>query len=357
MRVLMIVQLVDEREWLRGFTIGWIRALAVHVERLDVITLEMGEADLPENVFVQSMGKEQGYSRPRMLWTFYRALAHVIRDVDAVFSHMTPRYTWLAAPYARLYRKPQMLWFTHRQVSLELRLALRAARWITTATHDSFPVDSPKVHVMGHGIDTARFSPGDTPPDDPPMVLAVGRVSPIKHHHTLLEAAALLRDEYGNPPVRFAVVGTTAAPGDEDYRDSLLRQRAELGFEEDDFALLGARTPDELITLYCRASVATNLSPVGLFDKAALEAMLTGTPLVVSNPAFADLLGDHRESLLVEGPDDAAGVAARIADLLARSPADRAALGAVLRERTAAQHGLDRLMRNIVALMQEDIRA
>jgi glycosyltransferase involved in cell wall biosynthesis len=356
MRVLMIVQLVDEREWLRGFTVGWIRALAAHVDHLDVLTLEAGKADLPANVTVTSMGKERGHNRLRELAGFHRALMDLGRDADVIFSHMTPRYTWLAAPYATAFRVPQMLWFTHRQVSLELRLALAASRWITTATETSFPIQSPKVRVMGHGVDTERYSPGGQPPDEPPLVIAVGRVSPIKHHHILLDAAALLRDRYGNPPVRFAVVGTTAAPGDEEYLQQLIRRRNELGFSADYFKFLGAHEPDEMIALYRRTSIVTNLSPVGLFDKSALEAMLTGCPVIVSNPAFNSLLGEHREALSVDRPDDVTGVADRIAALLERTPEQRAAMGLDLRARTAAEHGLDRLMARMVDLMREGAR-
>lgn len=353
MRVLMMVQLVDDREWLRAFTVGWIRALAAQVEYVDVLTLEMGHAALPDNVTVYSMGKERGYNRARELWEFHQAIRRMIGRVDVIFSHMTPRYTWLAAPYAALYRKPQMLWFTHRQVSLELRMALACARWVTTAAPDSFPLPSPKVHVMGHGIDPDVFAPADPPPDEVPLILAVGRVTPIKRHDVLLEAAGMLRAHLGSLPVRFAVVGDVAAPGDESYRARLLARRAELGLSEDDFALLGARPVSELITLYRRAMAVTNLSPTGLFDKSVLEAMMTGTPVIVSNPAFDDLLGEHQDVLRVAGPDDAAGVANRIAGLLALPQEQRTAIGRDLRERAVEAHGLDRLMANMVALMGE----
>lgn len=346
MRVLMIVQQVDERDWLRGFTVAWIRALAAEVEHLHVLALEFSQPDvsLPENVSVQSMGKERGYGRVRELIGFYRGIAKVIRDCDVIFSHMTPRYTWMAA----LFRKPQMLWFTHRKVSLELRLALLVTRWAVTASPDSFPVKSDKVHVMGHGIDTEKFSPGESHPDaDPAIILAVGRVSPIKNHHVLLQAAALLKDE----PLRFIVAGQPAAPGDAAYQQELLEQREQLGLSAEKFALAGALSADELIALYRRASLVTNLSPAGLFDKAALEAMLTATPLLVANPTFDSLLGDHRDLLHIPDETDPAGIAERIRAVMALSPDERARIGAELRERTASEHGLARLMSRLVTLM------
>lgn len=54
----------------------------------------------------------------------------------------------------------------------------------------------------------------------------------------------------------------------------------------------GNLPPEGVRDWYRRAAVAVNLSPVGLFDKAALEAMATGVPIIVSNPAFNSLLGD-----------------------------------------------------------------
>lgn len=354
MRVLMIVQELNETSWLRGFIVGWVRALAAQADEVHVLALELGEAELPPNVFVYSMGKEKGYSRPRELLEFYRGIGRVIRHVDVIFSHMTPRYTWLAAPYAMLYRKPQLLWYTHKKVNWELRLALLAATWIATATAESFTLNSPKVHVMGHGIDTRLFSP---PPQsvlaEPPLVLAVGRVTPIKYHHTLLEAAALLRDRHGDPPVRFMIVGQTTNAADEDYQAQLIQRRAELGLSAEKFSLAGALPVDQVIQLYHQAAVATNLTPTGSFDKAALEAMLCGAPLLTPNTAFD--LGEYADLLRVQSHDDAADVAAKLARLLKLTSQERARIGADLRERTAAAHGLESLMKRLVKLMKDKV--
>ena len=63
---------------------------------------------------------------------------------------------------------------------------------------------------------------------------------------------------------------------------------------------------------YRRATVAVNMSPPGLFDKAALESMACGVPTIVCNPAFAPLLGDYADLLLTAGPEDVSGLGERL---------------------------------------------
>jgi glycosyltransferase involved in cell wall biosynthesis len=106
-------------------------------------------------------------------------------------------------------------------------------------------------------------------------------------------------------------------------------------------------------------AVAVNLSPPGLFDKAALESMLAGKPTLVANPDFLPVLGEAADTLYL--PEDAQAdgmiscLADRLARLLAMSPEERAALGMPLRERALAAHSLDGLMDRMVTLMREAI--
>jgi len=346
MRVLMIVQEINETHWLRGFITGWVRALAQQVETLHVLTLEYHPTDLPDNVIVASMGKEKGYGRLRILREYYRGLARIVPQVDVIFSHMTPRYAWMATPVALRYQKPQMLWYVHPHIDWELRLATAAATWITTATPVSFPIQSDKIHIMGHGIDTQRFAPKDIQRSDPPVVLAVGRVTPVKRHDLLLEAAGILKDS----PIRFAVAGHSAAAGDQAYKAQLIQRREQLGLTEEQFCFLGGLTTENLITKMQQASIVTNLSTTGFFDKAALEGMLTGTPLLTTSPDFSSILGDD-ESLLMT-PDTPAAIAEHIQEILALSPDERQALGARLRKQTAAAHDIHGLMQRMVKVMQ-----
>src|SRR5450432_2261048 len=349
MRITMFVQQVDEGDWLRAFTLAWIRGLAARVEHVDVITLEQGQAALPDNVTVYSIGKEHGYGRARELLEYYRALGRIMPGTDVLFSHMTPRYAWLAAPLAMLYRKPQLLWYTHNHDYWELRLALAACRYVTTAVSDSFPINSPKVRALGHGIDTAFFAPDpNVLCDTPPLIVHVARLMPIKHQATLLHALA------NGLEAQVAIVGAVPQGQDNAYLAELQALAKSLGVS-DRVTFTGGISAERVRELYQRATVAVNLSPPGLLDKAALESMLTGVPTIVSNPAFDSLLGDQAPLLRIANPDDVTGLTAVIRQLLALPADSRAALAQVIRARTAAQHSLDGLMDRLVELMQAAI--
>jgi glycosyltransferase involved in cell wall biosynthesis len=351
MRVLMLVQQLDERDWLRAFILNWVRALAACVKQVDVITLELGQASLPENVTVQSMGKERGYSRLRELWEFNRALARTVPHVDVIFTHMTPRYTWIAAPYALLFNKPQVLWFVHRNVSIELRLAHALADRVVTASPESFTLPSRKVTVLGHGVDLARFHPADRLSHEH-LILSVGRLSPIKNHAVLLQVAARLATRPGFEDVRFAIAGGET-PENPDHSATLYALARELGVEKR-VSFLGAVPHADIPALYHRAALTVNLCPTGGLDKAVLESMASGVPAIVHNRTFLPLLGEEAPLLWCEtlDPDQ---IADHIASLLNQPLEARLALGKKLATRVQAEYSLDGLMDKLVAVFEDVI--
>lgn len=345
MRVLMLVQQMDERDWLRAFIVTWVRALAAHVDQLDVLTLENHGAAVPDNVRVYSMGKEQGKNRAREALNFHRHMTRLAPQADVIFSHMTPRYTWLAAPYAALFKKRQVLWFTHRYASPHLRLALAASWRITTATPESFPLASSKVRALGHGIDTDFYAPGDTTSvqSDPFYVVHVARLMPIKHQATLIRALAQV-------PQAHAVFVGDVPEGQEThaaYGQGLKQLAVDLGVA-DRITFTGGLLAPGVRDWYRRAAVAVNLSPPGLFDKAVLESIATGTPTIVSSHAFDSLLGPEAPQVRLDSPDDVDGLASRLQQLQAQSPDERRAITLAQRERVIAAHSLERLMTRLV---------
>jgi len=346
MRIGMVTQQADPSEPLLGFTVAWIEALASRLEGLELITLSAPRCRLPSNVRADHMGKGSG--KFRMALRYWAILRRLLPHVDALFCHMVPRYAWLAAPLARLHGVPIVLWYTHRHVGVELRAALALSRAVATADLSSFPLRSPKVRPLGHGIDATRFAPDpDMPLDSPPLIVHVARLSPIKHQETLLRASAKL-----SAPHQIALIGGVPEGHDATYAQRLKQLAADLGIGER-VHFTGALPQFEVVRWYQRATLAVNLSPQGLFDKAALESMLCGVPTVVSNAAFDALLAEAAERLRISAPDDVNGLAARLEALLRADSSERQALGAALRTRTRAAHSLESLADRLIALFKD----
>ena len=230
-------------------------------------------------------------------------------------------------------------------------MAVPLVRHIATAHPTSFPIPGPKVNALGHGINTGIFHPDDTLPTDPPLIVSLARLSPIKRHETLIRAAAILRDRYGDPPARFVIAGGTLPGQTEDYAAFLQEEveRLRLG---DRVTMWGAIPAEAVPGVFNEASLAFNGSPPGLFDKAALESMLCAVPTIVANDAFGDVLGEFSDQLVIEDGGDADALAARLHTLLSQSREERRAMGMTLSQRTAAAHSLDQLMDRLVTLME-----
>ncbi len=351
MRLLWFNLAADADDPALGFAIRWIEAVAQRVEFIHVITMRAGRYALPENVKVYSVGKEKGYSEPRRAVEFYRHLFRILREdhVDACFSHMIPIFTVLGTPILKAKKVPVVTWYTHPSLTLTLRLAHYFSDRIVTALESSYPYKKDKLIALGHGIDTDLFSPSDAPPEEPPMILCVGRLSPVKDHPTLIRAAALLRERW-NRPFRVVILGGPASPKDEPYVCSLHQLVEELQLQN----IVSFHSPvpqAELPNWYRRCTVHVNLTPTGSGDKVAWEAMACGKPCLVANEGFRETLGEHADQLLFEH-ENPESLADRLKEVLSIEE-EQVALGMYLRERVLEMHGLRRLSLQIVGLLRD----
>jgi O-antigen/teichoic acid export membrane protein/glycosyltransferase involved in cell wall biosynthesis len=69
--------------------------------------------------------------------------------------------------------------------------------WVTRRAAERFPAFASRMQTIGNGVDIARFHPGATPPPTtgPVRLLFVGRISPDKGVHVLVEAFERLASE------------------------------------------------------------------------------------------------------------------------------------------------------------------
>ena len=85
-------------------------------------------------------------------------------------------------------------------------------------------------------------------------------------------------------------------------------------------------------------------------QQAVLEALACGRPALTCNEAFIDFFGPDRERYLFRPGDDAA-LANRLAEVLISDPATRGKQALALRARVVAEHSVDHLADELVALL------
>jgi glycosyltransferase involved in cell wall biosynthesis len=177
-----------------------------------------------------------------------------------------------------------------------------------------------RVSVVPPGIDP-RFSPGGTRAATP-LVVAVGRLMPVKRFDDLITAMAAIRRTV--PGTELVVVGEGAE-----------RERLEDLVEQLDAAewvrLPGHLSDAELVDLYRRAWVVASASAAEGWGMTITEAAACGTPAVVTD------IGGHRDAVV----DGVTGVLAAPRQLgteieaVLRDPDRRQRLGAAAQARAS----------------------
>lgn len=352
MRLLIFNLATDIDDPILGFTTHWIGALARRVEFIHVITMRAGRLDVADNVRVHSAGKEKGYSEARRVIEFYRILWRVLRDgrIDACFSHMIPLFSMMAAPLLKARRIPLVTWYAHPTVTWVLKAAHEVSDQVVASIASAYPYKHDKLTPLGHGIAVDVFGPdNDATRSAPPIILCVGRLSPVKDHPTLLNAAGCLRQDCSTP-FRVVIVGGPATANDEIYAESLRRQVQELHLE-DIVSFEPAVPMRSLPVWYRRCTVHVNMSPLGFGDKVAWEAMACARPCVVANEGFRETLGRYQTDLLYSY-GDARSLAERLGRLLRLTQPERDAIGAYLREQVLSLHCVDGLASRLVDIFE-----
>jgi glycosyltransferase involved in cell wall biosynthesis len=168
------------------------------------------------------------------------------------------------------------------------------------------------VSVVPPGVE-ARFSPG-AKRSQKPLVVAVGRLVPVKRFDLLIDSLAKVRADH--PQLEAVIVG-------EGYeRKRLERRRRELGAESW-LQLPGKLSDEALVDIYRRAWVLVSSSLREGWGMTVTEAGACGTPAVATRiSGHSDAIDDGVSGILV---DDPTGIAPAISSLIA-DPHRRAVL-------------------------------
>jgi len=343
MRLVFVTQSVDPGDPVLAATIPKLRALAARVDELSVVAQHAVPGALPPDVRVRVFGAS---TRPARALRFERALASELRRrPHALVAHMIPLYALLAAPLARPLGVRVALWYTHWNAHPLLRLAAFAADVITSVDRRSFPLPSPKVVPIGHGIDLADFPCRAAGGNGTLRLLALGRYSPAKGLDVVVRGVRRALDE--GVDVRLTAHGPAGNDPERRHREGLVRLVEELCLGGH-VRLEGPVRRSELPRLFTAADALVNNMRAGAPDKVVYEAAAGCLPVLASNPVFDELFAGLPAPLAFsrERPEE---LAARLSDLAALDTAARAALGAELRARVAARHSVDSWAEGLLA--------
>lgn len=198
-----------------------------------------------------------------------------------------------------------------------------------------------RVEVVPPGID-ASFSPGGTRSAEP-LVVAVGRLAPVKRPLELLEACAQARREV--PDLRLVVVG------DGPLRDEVATRVTAL--DAGGWVTLAGRVDHaSLVDLYRRAWVVASASLAEGWGMTLTEAAACATPCVVTdNVGHRGAVGPGAGVIVPEPAGIGPALAAVLSDGRRRSAMAAAALD------HAATLTWDRTAHDTLAVLVDEVRA
>ena len=185
--------------------------------------------------------------------------------------------------------------------------------------------------------------------EDVSLIGMIARIDPMKGQHIFLDAAALIADQI--PSARFLLVGNLMNDYHRDYME-MLKRRCEDPRLKYRVTFLGYRTdvPDILAALECFAHPSSR----GAFVSVLIEAMATGTPLVVSDvDGIPECVGRNGAAELI-GTLEPTAWADAIMKIM-RDPSRRASMALAGRER-AKRYDATRLAQETEKVFQHALR-
>ena len=270
MKLLILTQKVDRKDPILGFFHRWIEEFAKRYEFVTVICLEKGKYDLPSNVKVLSLGKEERNSKVRYIVLFYKYIWQERKNYDAVFVHMNQEYILLGWKSWKLLGKKIYLWRNHAKGNILTNLSVLLSNKVFCTSPNSYTARFKKTILMPVGIDTDFFKPDPNTIREKGSILLLGRVSPVKK---VLEFIEWVKSK----GYRATIAGPILAE-DREYGALILKSLTP------NIEYIGPVTQEEARKLYQSHEIYANFTPAGSMDKTIIEAAACGAKLEIRNP-------------------------------------------------------------------------
>jgi len=314
-KLLILTQVIDKNDPLLGFFHTWTEEFSKQFESVVVVCLQKGIHDLPENVKVYSLGKEEGVSKFTYIRRFFSYILTNRNEYSAVYVHMNQEYVLLGGWMWRLMGKKVTMWRNHFAGSICTDIAALFCHKVFCTSRFSYTAKFKKTVFMPVGVPENMFTGLEGVERTPHSVLSLVRISPAKKLEQLVEALAILKEK--------SVPFTATIAGDVSKEHEAYGKRIHDMVEEkglvDVISFTGGVAYAEVPKVFARYDITVNQSPSGMYDKTIFEAMLAGSLSLSCNENLRGIIDD----MFVFREDDVKDLAEKLETLLALESRER----------------------------------
>lgn len=288
MKLLIITQKVDKNDGVLGFFYDWILEMQKKFQKVTVICLEKGEADLP-GVEIFSLGKEGNLKflrRIKYVFNFYKLIFRKRKNYEAVFVHMNQEYILLGGLFWRVWGKKIFLWRNHPQGNFLTKTAVFLSNKVFYTSPFSYTARFKKAKRMPVGvkinekINYKTYKKGEIL-----KILCLGRIAPVKNIEIAIEAAKVLKER--GVSFKLDIVGNVLER-DKKYDEDLRTEVKEMGLLKEVSFYKGVNH-EEALKIFSEYDVLINVTDKGSMDKTIFEAGAAGVIVVSSNEALTEI--------------------------------------------------------------------
>ena len=319
MKLVMLTLAVDDNLQEEGFIVDWVKALAREVEELVVIALKVNpKVTLPTKVKVYEVPVTHKLGK---LWFVFRTLnkEYYLGRIDGVFCHILEIWGVIGGLWGRLNGVRSVYWYAGGipiKLFSFLKVAFLMVEVIATCSerekrrYRQWWGRQKKVVNLGHAIDIQSFQLIKNRGDEVFTIGYVARATRIKNIDGLIRAFGKLRI-----PRRLRLHLALARTNENTiyYRKlselakSIANERRKIMISTD---LTYRQLPDyyRSLDLYVHPSLQTSI------DKAALEAVSSGVPVLLSATAYGEVVDTFNQ--VVVSPFNIRQLARRIESVI-----------------------------------------
>ena len=280
---------MDEKHQVFSHQVEVVNNLSKYFDQISVLTGQIGNYSVPENVKVISYQWIEG-KRIISLIKFYKVFINAIlrNKFTSVFSHMTSVQSTLIAPITKIIRLRHFLWYAHTSNNFYIKTSSLLLDGIITSTPGSCPISGKKVYPIGQAIDSKKFSKKDNFKGPISKLIHIGRFDPAKKIDVIIETARKLK--LNNSNITLEIIGSPSSKKYENFSKAIKNyviEDTKNGWLKFTPSISRESIPDTIKTYDCFLH-----SFEGSLDKALVEATLSGIPVLTINSEYRKIFGN-----------------------------------------------------------------